>query len=137
MRVRRFRTVPARGADYPDLSAHALGGRSTRPEQLAWLRAHGPHAPDLVEEVARQWPSYDALFFVTYLSEATVLGAQVARERAVLIPTAHDEPPLRLPIMGDLFDAPELLYEGGPDLDLGEYGRRDPSALPDFDADRR
>jgi glycosyltransferase involved in cell wall biosynthesis len=106
VRVRRFATVSTRGFDYSELSDHVLGGHGSREEQLRWLRAHGPHAPGLLVELERDWRGYDALFFVTYLSEATVLGTQVACERAVLIPTAHDEPALRLGMMHELFNAP-------------------------------
>ena len=106
VRVRRFPTVSTRGPDYLELSDHVFAGEGTVDEQLRWLRAHGPHAPELVAEIERSWREYDALFFVTYISETTVVGVQLAGERAVLIPTAHDEPALRLGIMGDLFHAP-------------------------------
>jgi glycosyltransferase involved in cell wall biosynthesis len=114
VRVRRFPTVAARGPDYGELSDHVLGGAASPEEQLRWLRAHGPHAPALIDELERGWRGYDALFFVTYLSESTVLGARIARDRTVLIPTAHAEPPLRLGVMGRLFHAPRHIVYLAP-----------------------
>jgi glycosyltransferase involved in cell wall biosynthesis len=104
VRVVRFPTVPARGADYAALSDRVLGGDGTRDEQLRWLRAQGPHSPALLDRIGRG--EQDAYFFVTYLYEPTVVGLPSVATKSVLIPTAHDEPALRLPVMGELFHAP-------------------------------
>lgn len=66
--------------------------------ELAWVRALGPHCPELLEFLEREGPNYRAVIFYTYLYATTVLGLPRAGPRTLLIPTAHDEPALRMPI---------------------------------------
>jgi glycosyltransferase involved in cell wall biosynthesis len=103
VRVVRFPTVQERAADFQARSERVYRPGATRDEELAWLRAQGPHAPALLEHLAAARDRYDAFFFVTYLYEPTVLGLPLVAEKAALIPTAHDEPPIRLSIYRDLF----------------------------------
>jgi glycosyltransferase involved in cell wall biosynthesis len=111
VRVVRFPTTQERAADFHALSERVFRGGASRQEELAWLRAQGPHAPALLEHVARERESYDAFFFFTYLYEPTVLGLPLVADRAALIPTAHDEPPIRLSIYRDVFARPRwILY---------------------------
>jgi glycosyltransferase involved in cell wall biosynthesis len=49
---------------------------------------------------------YDALIFFTYLYAPTVLGLDIDPSRSILVPTAHDEPAIRLSIYKDLFAKP-------------------------------
>ena len=52
---------------------------------------------------------YDVLIFFTYLYAPTVLGLEVAPARSILVPTAHDEPAIRLEIFKDVFSTPAAL----------------------------
>ena len=49
---------------------------------------------------------YDIFLFFTYLYAHTYMGLPVAKGKVVLIPTAHDEPPLRLSIYKEMFKIP-------------------------------
>jgi glycosyltransferase involved in cell wall biosynthesis len=110
VRLIRFPTVAERAADFQARSARTFRG-ATRAEELDWLRAQGPHAPALLEHLRQEGGRYDAFFFVTYLYEPTVLGLPLVSDRAALIPTAHDEPPIHLSIYRDLFRSPRwILY---------------------------
>ncbi len=53
--------------------------------------------------------SYDAVIFFTYLYAPTVLGLDVAAERSILAPTAHDEPAIHLDIYKDMFRRPRAI----------------------------
>src|SRR5207244_7903954 len=54
---------------------------------------------------------YDVIIFFTYLYATTVTGLEVNAARSVLVPTAHDEPAIRLEIFKDVFSRPAaLLY---------------------------
>src|SRR5262249_9447050 len=49
------------------------------------------------------------LIFFTYLYAPTVMGLEVAPTRSVVVPTAHDEPAIRLEIFRDVFSRPAAL----------------------------
>ena len=80
-----------------------------------WLRAQGPDAPELVEHLAKDGAGYDAVGFVTYLYATTVEGLPHVADRALLVPTVHDEPPLRLRIFDRVFALPRLLLFSTPE----------------------
>jgi glycosyltransferase involved in cell wall biosynthesis len=71
----------------------------------AWLWAQGPLAPGLLHHLDEQRERYDAVVFWTYLYYPTALGVQVVPERAVLVPTAHDEGPIYFDLYRDVFGA--------------------------------
>ena len=79
---------------------------TTREEELEFLRRQGPHAPGLVEALRAEKDGFDAVVFFTYLYYPTHAGLHAAGERAALVPTTHDEPPLRFSIYGEVFSLP-------------------------------
>jgi glycosyltransferase involved in cell wall biosynthesis len=66
--------------------------------QKEWMRAQGPHLPELVPWLEARAGGFDVVVFVTYLYATTWSGLPVAAGLAptVLLPAAHDEPPLWL-----------------------------------------
>lgn len=78
-------------------------------DELLWLRRQGPYAPRLVEAIEKRKDEFDALVFFTYLYFPTYWGLHAAPERSVLVPTAHDEPPLRFGIYRKMFALPRAL----------------------------
>ena len=61
------------------------------------MLAQGPIAPGLLDHLRHQGQEYDAVFFVPYVYATTWFGLPLVADRAILIPCAHDEPPLRYP----------------------------------------
>ena len=78
----------------------------TADDEREWLERQGPWCPALIEHLERRHAAYDALIFFTYRYAPTVLGLRVAPRRSILVPTAHDEPVMRLGIYRDVFSAP-------------------------------
>jgi glycosyltransferase involved in cell wall biosynthesis len=72
-------------------------------DEMEWLKQQGPWCPALVEHLERHHRSYDVLIFFTYLYAPTVLGMKVDPSRSILVPTAHDEPAIRLRLYSSLF----------------------------------
>ena len=81
----------------------------TREDELQWLEQQGPWCPALLDHLARHHRSFDALIFFTYLYAPTVLGLSVAPEKSILVPTAHDEPAIRLGIYREMFSLPAAI----------------------------
>jgi glycosyltransferase involved in cell wall biosynthesis len=78
-------------------------------DEVEWLKRQGPWSPGLLEYVKRHHKQYDALVFYTYLYAPTVLGIQIDPARSILIPAAHDEPPIHLDIYRDVFRMPKAI----------------------------
>ena len=120
---RRRRAVPGRGGAGPRglqrLSEPLYGGPHSEADELDWLRRQGPYAPRLVEAIEKRKGEFDAVVFFTYLYYPTYLGLQAAPERSVLVPTAHDEPPLRFRIYDAVFARPRALaFCSAPEREL-------------------
>ena len=71
-----------------------------------WLKRQGPWCPGLLAYLEQHHRSYDALIFFTYLYAPTVLGLQIDPARSILVPTAHDEPAIRLGLYRKVFSLP-------------------------------
>ncbi len=105
--VLRFRVEEVRDLDRFNAFAEPLYPRErTREEELEFLRRQGPVVPRLVEALRERRDDFDAVVFFTYLYYPTYWGLEAAPERAALVPTTHDEPPLRFGIYGEVFAAP-------------------------------
>ena len=102
--VRRFPVEEER-----DLAAFNRLGESlydrphTDDDERAWLRRQGPYVPRLVDALHEERDRFRAVLFFTYLYYPTVEGLRAAPERSILVPTTHDEPPLRFRLYGPLF----------------------------------
>jgi glycosyltransferase involved in cell wall biosynthesis len=72
-------------------------------EERAWLRAQGPVVADWVPRLREAARDVDFLVFFTYLFALTVDGLPAVAEKSMLVPTAHDEPALRLAVYRPVF----------------------------------
>ncbi|MFO7303118.1 MAG: glycosyltransferase family 4 protein [Acidobacteriota bacterium] len=105
--VRRFPVAETRDIEsFNRYSEWIFTSRHSRQDEMEWLRRQGPWVPSLVEYLERHHHQYDVLIFFTYLYAPTVLGIRVAPHKSLLVPTAHDEPAIRLGIYRDVFAAP-------------------------------
>jgi glycosyltransferase involved in cell wall biosynthesis len=76
---------------------------------MEWLKRQGPWSPGLIEYLKRHHRQYDALVFYNYLYAPTVLGLAIDPARSILVPAAHDEPPIHLDIYRDVFRLPRAI----------------------------
>jgi len=81
------------------------------PEQLQerWMVYQGPYSSGLLEYLKNNHHCYDLIFFFTYLYPTTYFGIQIAPEKSILIPTAHDEPAIYFPILNKVFTTPKAI----------------------------
>jgi glycosyltransferase involved in cell wall biosynthesis len=80
-----------------------------------WMAAQGPRAPGLVDHLRVHGTDYDVVVFVTYLYATTADAIGLVADRAILVPTLHDEPPARLALFDRVFDAARLLVFSTPE----------------------
>lgn len=109
--ILRFPTVQRRADnllqlwDRVHLQAHTLA------DELAWLRAQGPCVPALLDHLRQRRDESDVYIFFTYLYYPTALGLRLVADKALLVPTAHDEDPIYLNVFRDVFHSPRaILY---------------------------
>jgi glycosyltransferase involved in cell wall biosynthesis len=108
--VRRFPNARTRDIEaFRRYSDWIFSHSHTETDEMEWLRQQGPWCPALVDYLEKHHATYDALVFFTYLHAPTVLGLRVAPARSILVPTAHDEPAIRLSIYRDVFSLPAAL----------------------------
>jgi glycosyltransferase involved in cell wall biosynthesis len=86
------------------------GGKTrSRADELEFLRRQGPEVPRLVEALRAEKDRFAAVVFFTYLYYPTYWGLAAAPERSALVPTTHDEPPLRFSIYRAVFELPRAI----------------------------
>ena len=105
--VRRFPNALIRDLQaFNRYSEWIFNNAHTREDELEWLRQQGPWCPALIDYLERNHDHYDLLVFFTYLYAPTVLGMKIAPHKSILVPTAHDEPAIRLEMYKELFSLP-------------------------------
>lgn len=76
----------------------------TLKDEEFWQKTQGPYSSSLLKYLKRNKNKYDLFLFVPYLYATTYFGMQIVKEKAVLIPAAHDEPTLYLDLFKTMFN---------------------------------
>lgn len=111
--VRRFpvdfpRDMKMFGALSADIFSNKI--HSTKNEE-EWLRAQGPVSGELLHFIEDHYEEYQAIIYMTYLYYPTAVGILLDVPNKLLIPTAHDEPPIYLRHYKKVFQAPKgIIY---------------------------
>jgi len=109
--VRRFSVKKIRNnKKFNKLSERILQYSSSKEDELVWMKEQGPYSTELIQYIRNNKDSYDIFIFFTYLYYTTFFGLQEVNEKAILIPTAHDEPPIYLSIFNDFFNLPKGIF---------------------------
>jgi hypothetical protein len=108
--VRRFATAQTRDmAEFDRYSDWIFHNSHDADDEKEWLKRQGPWSPGLMEYLKKHVKQYEALVFYGYRYAPTVLGLQVDPGRSILVPAAHDEPPIHLNIYRDVFRLPKAI----------------------------
>ncbi|RKG71015.1 glycosyltransferase [Corallococcus terminator] len=119
--VTRTRNMPA----FNGLSGQVFDRSNERLREEQWVAEQGPLSPGLIDHLATTQDAYDGYLFFTYLYAPTVMGLPLVADRAMLVPTAHDEPPIRFGVYGDVFNRPRVLMCNTPE-EVAMFGRFHP-----------
>jgi glycosyltransferase involved in cell wall biosynthesis len=102
--VRRFASREERDLKkFHAIYDRIFSAQLTPEEEHRMLRHQGPYCPDLIDYLKQSSAKYDAFIFFTYMYYPTVYGLPLVREKAIFVPTAHDEASLYVRILDDLF----------------------------------
>lgn len=110
--VHRFKTDRERKPRKFDRFSQQL---YTRPhsyfDEAEWMVRQGPYAPGLFRYIKKHADDYDAFLFYTYIYPTSFFGMQYVPQKAIFVPTTHDEPPVYFDIFRMLFHLPQaFLY---------------------------
>jgi glycosyltransferase involved in cell wall biosynthesis len=100
--VRRKRS----GREFASLCNICFYESHTREEEEQWVRANGPYSPALVDAVAAAHHRFDRFFFYCYRYYQSYHGLPRVRDRALLVPTAEEDPAIGLSIFKPFFRLP-------------------------------
>jgi glycosyltransferase involved in cell wall biosynthesis len=107
VRVRRFPVARRRTAEtFDDISNKVHFFEHDLDDERRWMEEHGPVTPGLVDHLRERASEYDAVVFFSYRYWTTYHGLKAAGGRAVLAPTAEDDPVVRFGIFRDVFRLP-------------------------------
>ncbi len=106
--VRRFKTLHERTPrKFSALDAEMQQNPNVSDERAnQWIEEMGPYCPNLVDYVDEHQDEYDAIIIVTYLYYPAVKSIVRVKDKAIFIPTAHQEPFIHFKMYQDVFNAP-------------------------------
>lgn len=109
--VHRFSVSHERNQnEFNTINSRFFEGKLQQNEEREWIEKQGPALPGLIDYLRENKDNYDAFIFFTYLYYPTVLGVTEVWRKAIVIPTAHDEPFLRMKIFDDVFKLPRFFF---------------------------
>lgn len=84
-------------------------GWNTEKITECWNKILGPYIPGLVEYIKEHKDEYDVFIFVTYMYYPTVFGMREVADKAIFVPTAHDEYCIYFKVYERLFHMPKRI----------------------------
>ncbi len=107
LRVLRFSVERPRALHrFVEIDELVLSGRASPAEQEQWFTENGPLVPGLIEHLRQHGAEYDRILFWAYRYYPTFVGLPLVADRALLVPTAEEDPLIRLEILGRFFALP-------------------------------
>ena len=108
VRVHRFPVARPRNLKaFADLSDEVFDDLGSSPErEEAWFRANGPDAPGLLDHLRAHGAEYDLVLFWAFRYAPSYFGLPLVADRAVLVPTAEEDPAVDLDVLPEFFARP-------------------------------
>jgi glycosyltransferase involved in cell wall biosynthesis len=100
--VRRPRSLKR----FAEISDDVFDATTSIERQHDWFRENGPDAPALLDHLRRHGREYDLVVFWTYRYAPSYFGVPLVADRALLIPTAEDDPAIDLTVLREFFRLP-------------------------------
>jgi glycosyltransferase involved in cell wall biosynthesis len=91
---------------FRDISDRVFSGRASASEEEQWFRENGPLAPSLLDYLKQRAHEFDLVLFWSYRYYDTYFGLPIAADRAVLLPTAEEDPLIHVDALTRYFTLP-------------------------------
>lgn len=118
--IRRFKVDHERELKkFFKLSDKIYFQKNSNEEEEQWMKLQGPYSTKLINFVKNNHENYDGFVFFTYLYATTYYLLPIVSHKSILVPFAHDEPPLKFSIYEKIFkSANALIFSTEEEKDL-------------------
>jgi glycosyltransferase involved in cell wall biosynthesis len=108
VRVHRFPVSRTRNLKaFAHLSDEVFDDVGSTPErEEEWFRANGPDAPALLDHLRAHGREFDLVLFWAFRYAPTYFGLPLVADRAILVPTAEEDPAVDLDVLPPYFARP-------------------------------
>jgi glycosyltransferase involved in cell wall biosynthesis len=104
LRVLRFPVARQRALRaFRDASEAAFCDGASDADQEHWFRENGPDSPALLDYLRRSGSGYDVVLFWAFRYAEVFFGLPLVASCTILVPTAEDDPVVRMPLAARLF----------------------------------
>lgn len=102
--VGRFEVArPRRMRRFVEVSDRAFDRRRTPADEAEWFAESGPDVPGLLDHLRARGHEYDLVLFWTFRYAPSWFGLPLVEDRAVLVPTAEEDPVVDFASVGEFF----------------------------------
>jgi len=91
---------------FAEISDEVFDGASSHDRQEAWFIENGPQLYGLLDHLREHGHTYDLILFWAFRYFPSFFGLPLVPERAVLVPTAEEDPVINLDILEEYFKKP-------------------------------
>lgn len=107
LRVIRFPVERTRDLHcFRDISDRVFAARASADEEEQWFRENGPYVPALLDFLEQRGAEFDLVLFWSYRYYDTYFGVPLVGRRAVLLPTAEEDPLIHVDALRRFFALP-------------------------------
>jgi glycosyltransferase involved in cell wall biosynthesis len=130
LRVLRFPVARERSMRrFMDLCDRVFADGATAADEEQWFRENGPDSPALLDHLRQHGAGYDRVLFWAYRYYDSYFGVPLVADRAVLLPTAEEDPLIHVDAVRALFARPRGFIFLTPE-EAALVGARAPAGRP-------